>query len=248
MKYQWDYARNFPAVKQVASRQRKAIKILRILTDFMQREDLCGLACLDLGCSIGVIGQVLAGAGARVWGLDIDLEALHEAARASAGSARYVLGDAGATPFPGEAFDLVICSQVYEHAPSLVLLVSEIYRVLKSGGICFFSGPNRWAVMEEHYHLPFLSWLPRHWANEYVQRVRRAQEYYEHPRSARELRQALREFLIQDYTPRLLHDPAYFALDDEMGWAARIVKLVPASFWRWTSALAPNFNWVLRKP
>ncbi len=65
-------------------------------------------------------------------------------------------------PFPleDESCDLVICAQVYEHVPDDRRLAEEVYRVLKPGGVVFFSGPNWLFPIEGHYHLPFLHWLP----------------------------------------------------------------------------------------
>jgi SAM-dependent methyltransferase len=244
MKYQLDYSSHFPTVKDAPGRQRKAIKILRVIADHLGREDLQGLTCLDMGCSVGIISNSLARAGARVLGLDIDREAVCQAAPHAPGAA-FVIGDVGASPFPDSFFDLIVCSQVYEHSPSLTLLVRELERLLKPGGICFFSGPNRWAVIEEHYHLPFLSWLPRRWANVYVRCLGRAQEYYEHPCSAGELRAALRRFSVHDYTASLLADPGRFALKDELGPLGPMVSHVPARLWRRLGGLVPNFNWIL---
>ena len=144
MNYQPNYSLHFPATKDTATRQRKANKILQALVIHLKRDDLRGLMCLDLGCSVGIISQTMATAGARIVGVDIDAAALQLAVSERTKHATYVLGDVGATPFPDETFDALICSQVYEHSPSLALLASEIYRVLKTGGLCFFSGPNRW--------------------------------------------------------------------------------------------------------
>jgi SAM-dependent methyltransferase len=52
-------------------------------------------------------------------------------------------------PFGDGSFDAVLCSQVLEHVPDPVLVVGEIYRVLKAGGIGFVSVPFAWEV--HHY-------------------------------------------------------------------------------------------------
>ena len=39
------------------------------------------------------------------------------------------------------------------------------------------SAGNRWAVMEPHYRLPFLSWLPRGVAHTYLRLTRRGTSY-----------------------------------------------------------------------
>jgi len=242
MKYQKDYSRHFPATKDRATRARKATKVIRVLEDFLGH-DLSGLTCLDMGCSIGLITGHLAEPARLAIGIDIDEEAVRQAGGRNGQQSCFVVADAGTAPFADGMFDIIVCSQVYEHVPALGLLIAEIHRLLKDEGICFFSGPNRWAVMERHYALPFLSWLPSRWADWYVRLTGRAREYYEHPRSAGELRRALERFGIHDYTLRLLSDPAQFALDEEVG----AFQHVPVWIWRLLRHWTPNFNWILTK-
>jgi 2-polyprenyl-3-methyl-5-hydroxy-6-metoxy-1,4-benzoquinol methylase len=247
MKYQQNYSQQFPEVMDEASRQRKATKILQSLKEYLQRENLKGLRCLDLGCSVGVISDTLAHEGASVVGLDIDGGALGRKSHRDKAGAEFVLGDGGATPFMDGVFDLVVCAQVYEHAPSLELLAQEVHRLLKTGGVCFFSGPNRWAIIEEHYDLPFLSWLPRRWADQYVRLTRHAAEYYEQPRSAAELRKALQGFTIHDLAPKLLTHPERYSMEREVGVFRYLARCVPKWNWLFLGSLLPNFNWLLVK-
>jgi SAM-dependent methyltransferase len=246
MRVQRDYSSQFPATADRARRARKAAKITRILEHFTGR-DLAGLVCLEMGCSIGVITERLAETARLAIGVDIDQGAIRQAARRQDSRALFVAADVGSVPFMDGTFDVIVCSQVYEHVPSLRLLVSEIYRLLKDDGVCFFSGPNRWAVMERHYGLPFLSWLPARCADQYVRLAGRGQDYYEHPQSARGLRRALCGFSIHDYTPRLLSDPAHFALEEELGVLSRLTASVPVSVWSLLRGWVPNFNWILTK-
>ena len=247
MNYQRDYSSHFSAVKDESIRRQKAIKIVRALLDHLERKDLHGLTCLDAGCSVGVISHTLASSGAQVVGLDIDEAAIRQAASLDATGVTWVIGDVGATPLPDKAFDLVVCSQVYEHSPSLTLLAQEIHRLLKTGGVCFFSGPNRWAVMERHYGLPFLSWLPKRWADGWVRAAGQATEYYERPRTGRELRKALKGFIIYDLAPRLLMHPDRYAVESEVGRFKYLARCIPAWGWSILGELVPNFNWLLIK-
>lgn len=247
MKYQVNYSSRFPESRDLPTRRRKAAKILQILKDFLHREDLSGLDCLDLGCSVGVISDALACAGGATIGLDIDSEALEQAPRHSENTPVFVVGDVGATPFPERTFDIIICSQVYEHAPDLELLVQEIERLLKKGGVCFFSGPNRWALLEEHYDLPFLSWLPKKWADRFIRATGRAIEYYEHPLSGNQLRKVLRGFGILDLTPDLLKYPEHYSMDPEVGAFKYFARFIPSWGWGLVGHLVPNFNWLLVK-
>ena len=47
-------------------------------------------------------------------------------------------------PFPGDTFDLVICTQVLQYVPEPELLAQEIRRVLKPGGSLLLSVPSAW--------------------------------------------------------------------------------------------------------
>jgi SAM-dependent methyltransferase len=189
---------------------------------------------------VGVACQALSAAGARVWGIDIDREAIWQTPPPLRKTVAFAVADACAAPFRGGSFDIIICSQVYEHAPSARLLAEEVFRLLKEDGVCFFSGPNRWALMERHYHLPFLSWLPRRWA-------KGAPGYYERPLSATRLRAVLSAFTIRDLTPDLIKDPEGFGLGAEVGRWRVLARWVPPRGWAILGRLVPNFNWLLTK-
>ncbi|MBN2004370.1 MAG: class I SAM-dependent methyltransferase [Anaerolineae bacterium] len=241
MKYQTDYSQHFPATTDRAKRTLKLQKVLRVLEDFLGHS-LTGLRVLDMGCSIGVMTGYLAESAHLAVGIDIDQGAIRQAAQ-NGPQASLVIGDTGGAPFAPSTFDIIVCSQVYEHVPSLELLVAEMDRLLKQDGVCFFSGPNRWRLIEPHYKLPFLSWLPRRAADWYVRLTGLGQEYYERPLSAKGLRRALYPFVIHDYTLRLLTEPARFAMEKEVGH----LRYMPAWGWRILYPWLPNFNWILTK-
>jgi SAM-dependent methyltransferase len=248
VKFQEHYSRDFPAVKDEPCRKMKSQKIVQALQDHWQCARFDGRVALDLGCSVGVACQALSAAGARVWGIDIDQEAIFQIAPPLRKTASFAVADACAAPFRPGSFDIIICSQVYEHAPSVRLLAEEIYRLLKEEGVCFFSGPNRWAVMERHYHLPFLSWLPREWADYWVKKSKGAPGYYERPLSSARLRAVLSAFMIRDLTPDLIKEPKRYGLGSEVGKWRVLARWVPSLGWSLLGRLVPNFNWLLTKP
>lgn len=52
------------------------------------------------------------------------------------------VADATGLPFADESFDKVICSEVLEHIPDYRKVISEIHRVLRTGGIAAISVPR----------------------------------------------------------------------------------------------------------
>jgi 2-polyprenyl-3-methyl-5-hydroxy-6-metoxy-1,4-benzoquinol methylase len=231
--------------QEYAPRWRKAAKIMTILCDFLQ-ERASDSVVLDLGCANGLITETLSEGVGLVVGSDIDSTAIKVAQGLAGSGSRYLISDGAALPFAAGSFDVVVCAQVYEHLADRQKMAAEVWRVLRPNGICFFSGPNRLAVMEEHYWLPFLSWLPQRAADRYLQWTRRGTHYDVRPMSYWELRHLWQRFTIVDYSPRLLREPERFGVDDELGRFAW-VKNLPLAFWKGVAPLVPNFNWVLVK-
>jgi ubiquinone/menaquinone biosynthesis C-methylase UbiE len=229
-----------------ASRESKAKKISAILQDFLG-PDLSKFNCLDVGCSSGGITNNLANQFRTIVGIDIDRVAVVEAQSISKkSSTQYALASGSSIPFKDSSFDVVICAQVYEHTKEQTALTEEILRILHPGGVCFFSGPNRLAVMEEHYWLPFLSWLPRPIANLYMKALQRGNEYDAYPLFYWQIRRLWNGFTIHDYTIKMIHHPNRFAVNNKLSnhsW----VKNIPARFLSVLSPFFPNYNWILKK-
>jgi|GEM_PF-315181 len=225
------------------SRQRKASKILAVLRHALGH-DCRGLRCLDVGCAAGFISHHLAAECGQVVGLDPDASALRLAPQRL--NLRFVQGDAMRLPFKACSFDIVVCAQVYEHVPDPKRLVAEIWRVLADRGVCFFSGPNKLSIMEAHYGLPFLHWLPSWLASLYLRVTRHGRLYEEKPLTYGSLRRLLRHFAIQDYTVEMLRAPEHYHCAEEIPFA-KVLRHVPSSVWRGLYPLLPNYNLLLRK-
>lgn len=65
-------------------------------------------------------------------------------------------------PIKSGSVDLCVLSQVLEHVKSPEKTIREIRRILKKGGYFHLSCPNYLFPYEQHYHLPFVFFLPRH--------------------------------------------------------------------------------------
>jgi 2-polyprenyl-3-methyl-5-hydroxy-6-metoxy-1,4-benzoquinol methylase len=102
---------------------------------------------LDAGCGFGVYSLLLAEAGCRVIGVDINAEEIARArqwaaARGVAQQIDFRVGDLHTCAVGESLYDLVVCSEVLEHLESPDLGAANLYRALKSGGTAIVSMPN----------------------------------------------------------------------------------------------------------
>ena len=57
-----------------------------------------------------------------------------------------VVGSVDRLPFDSNVFDTIICTQVLEHVKKPQLVLNELFRVLKPGGVVCISAPQGWGV------------------------------------------------------------------------------------------------------
>ncbi len=106
--------------------------------------DWQGKAVLDLGCAGGFMAEALDDRGARVTGIDPATDAIAAAqTHAGARDIRYDIGVGEALPYTDASFDAVVCVDVLEHVADLTKVMSEVFRVLKPGGMFLFDTINR---------------------------------------------------------------------------------------------------------
>ena len=212
--YQHNFSKINLAVSDIDSRTPKFKKMQSIINDYSHSTGLENAVCLEVGCSAGIITNMLAQHLGTVVGIDIDHNAIHSANNIINGNASLLVGDALKLPFKDKSIDVVICNHIYEHVPNSHILMSEIYRVLKDDGLCYFAAGNKYNIIEAHYHLPFLSWLPKPIANLYLRITGKGQKYYEKHLSYFGLCNLLKDFEIHDYTLKIMHDPKKFMATD----------------------------------
>lgn len=150
-----------------------------------------GAQVLDIGTGAGVIAGTLAdavGPNGELHSVDVVDE------RVSQSGFQFHLIEDTTLPFPDESFDIVLSNHVIEHV-GLELdqrrHVREVHRVLRPDGILYMATATRWLLMEPHYHLPFLSWLPRPAAGLYLRATKRGTDYDCFLASHRQLRHFL---------------------------------------------------------
>lgn len=226
----------------VDNRSRKADKIRAVLSE-ARAFDKEAVKVLDVGCSHGIILGVLSEYVDYCIGIDYD-----EISRESLPQDNlvFVRADAELLPFPDGMFDVVICNHVYEHTDSPDVMINEIYRVLTHDGVCYFSGPNKYDLIEPHYSLPFLSWLPEFLSNLYVRLLGKGKEYDARPYSISQVRKMLHTFNVKDYTGKIIYNPERYGATDILPQGS--VKLYIARFvYRFMPFIFPGFVFILRK-
>lgn len=117
--------------------------------------DCAGKRYLELGCGPGNRGARLGQAGAIVEGLDISPKAV-EVANAGVAEAgvtdkvHFHVGDAEATGYPDDSFDVVYGTGILHHIDCEAAM-TEIRRVLKPGGVAYFYEPLRHNILINLY-------------------------------------------------------------------------------------------------
>jgi SAM-dependent methyltransferase len=262
---QLEYSNLQPEMHNEEGRRAKAAKMLSVLEHFRGTADLAGATVVDLGCSTGFIADEFRRAGARVVGVDIDVPGLAAArARFDAGQTAsfdlsaataaedrtvagrpsglgFVCADGERLPLPSGSADVVVFNHIYEHVVDADEVMTDIERVLAPDGVVYLGLGNKWGVIEPHYGLPFLSWLPPKAADAYMRRFGKGDAYHERFRSERGLRKMTGRLNVWDYTDTVLADPVGFAAQDVV--PAPLDKL-PTAAWRVGRPLMPTFIWV----
>jgi ubiquinone/menaquinone biosynthesis C-methylase UbiE len=211
--YQLHLSRGDLVLRDTQGRTQKFKKLLSVLQDF--HPETRSLNCLDIGCSSGIITSLLGDHFRMAIGIEIDQEAIQYARNNSSSTrVQFLTADSMALPFHDNSMDVVVCNHIYEHVPDADQMMDEIYRVLKEEGFCYFSAGNKYMVIEGHYGLPFLSWVPKPLAHLYLRMTGKSNYYYEKHRSLRGLKQLVKRFQIHDYTLSVIRDPEKFFATD----------------------------------
>lgn len=139
-----------------ASQLKRRYELEPYILDFAQFEEFRGRKVLEIGIGLGADHQKFSEVGAELYGIDLTERAVaHTRNRlACLGlESRLEVGDAENLAFEDESFDLVYSWGVLHHSPDTPRTISEVWRVLKRGGICKIMVYHKWSMVG------FLLWL-----------------------------------------------------------------------------------------
>ncbi len=246
------FSERFPVLFEPAGRRHKAAKILAVLRRQLGAA-LDDATMLEVGSSTCIMAAEFARVCRRVVAFDTDPVALRAGVELAqndgdvAEKMGFLVGDGTRMPIADSTVDIVICNQVYEHVDDQPGLMNEIYRVLRPSGVCYFGIGTRHVVIEGHYKLPFLSWIPPRLADIYVKLRGRDLRYDVALLSYRNLKKLVRGFTVFDYTIDIIRRPAAYAAGDVMRGFTWLSRMGFTVLKRLRSVL-PVHVWVLQKP
>ena len=150
-----------------ASRARKAEVIWHLVGSRLRSAGRSA----DLGAGTGIIRAVLEEKmGKPLYGFEIDTSFVEI-------RNRMVAADVERLPVSDDSLDFVLMNHLYEHVADPPALFREAFRVLAPGGSAYVTAGSKLAVIEPHYRLPFLSWLPIPAASAYLRLSGRGHAY-----------------------------------------------------------------------
>lgn len=115
---------------------------------------------LEIGCGAGNALKTMKNHGWNVTGLDFDQNAVINSRKKGID---VYLGSLMNQKFDDNSFDAIVMSHVLEHVPDPVILIKEIYRVLKTDGVLISITPNLESLTHLLYKKNYLNLdPPRH--------------------------------------------------------------------------------------
>jgi ubiquinone/menaquinone biosynthesis C-methylase UbiE len=208
----------------LVSRRRKGLKIERLL-DLGSRPQPIRL--LEVGTGSGGIAHYFG----THQGLHCDVDAVDvQDNRLVLDGYRYHQVNDAKLPFANETFDVVLTNHVIEHVGNEQeqrLHLAELRRVLRRDGIGYLAVPNRWMLVEPHYKLAFLSWLPHAWRTPYLRGFGKGKRYDCEPLQMGQLERLLADTGFQYQNLCISALRATFEIECGRSIAARILRHIP---------------------
>ena len=230
-------SRQSHAFLDLPSRRRKGLKIEQLLG-----VDGTGtpLRLLEIGTGSGGIAHYFATHPSGRFEVDaVDVRD----ARQVTDAYRFNLVDSTQLPFIDACFDVVISNHVIEHVGDRAAQSShlnEIRRVMAPSGRLYLAVPNRWMVVEPHYKLPFLSWLPHALRTPYLRASGKGKFYDCEPLRRGEIELLIREAGLHGENRSIDAFRQIMAIEQGKGILATLASRLPDALLRRLTRIIPT--------
>ncbi len=196
--------------------EKEANQIMAVCRHFSHRE-VENLNCLYLGAADNIITECLARNFKEIIALDIDKSVLRMNQRMSDhNNIKYICCEDGNLSIDDLTIDVIICDRFYSRVDNPEKLMYEIYRVLKYEGFCYFSAYNKLSLVERHFSIPFLAWVPR-WLSEILLKLSGRKGKYNYKLlTLSKLRKLIDNFWRHDYVGLVRQNPLAFQVPDNL--------------------------------
>jgi SAM-dependent methyltransferase len=205
------------AILDLASRKQKGEKIERLL----ELEDTSPKRLLEVGTGSGGIAHYFATQTTGRFTVDaVDVTDTRQVLDGYG----FKLVTSTTLPFDSASFDVVLTNHVIEHVgdrAAQAAHLAEVARVLRPDGVVYFAVPNRWMLVEPHYKLAFLSWLPRGLRSAYLRLARKGSFYDCEPLQLHEVESLAREAGLVASNRSVDAFRLIIAIEGDKGWLAR---------------------------
>lgn len=119
----------------------------KTVTQFLPKQS----SVLEVGCGEGYGTSMLSQEVQAMIGVDVDPNVIEYASRKyGSQNCAFRLSDGSTLPFDKNTFDAVISFQVIEHVKDDTHFLAEIHRVVKAGGVCIMTTPNKSYRVRSH--------------------------------------------------------------------------------------------------
>ncbi len=109
-----------------------------------------GKKLLDVGCGAGVHIKHYISKGAKCCGIDLS-QTMIEMAKQNCPNVKFKVGSMTKLPYKNSSFDIVTASLSIDYIKDLIPILKEISRVLKKGGVFYYSNESPIASAREVY-------------------------------------------------------------------------------------------------
>jgi SAM-dependent methyltransferase len=212
------------AVLDLPSRRFKGLKIERLL-DLANRSQ--PIRMLEVGTGSGGIAHYF-GTHPQLR-CEVDAVDVHDSRLVTEGYRYHQVQDTQ-LPFADGFFDVVLSNHVIEHVgdeQAQRAHLAELRRVLRQDGVGYLAVPNRWMLVEPHYKLAFLSWLPRAWRTPYLRAMGKGSAYDCEPLRMKQLERLLIDTQLDCRNLCIEALRATFDIERIQSPASRLLRHIP---------------------